>query len=410
MKRAASADLQSRSWTRWVANVRHLTLTLLAALLVAGCSSVTELKTDISERMFGKEAKDPPTELKEIKTTADAKLLWQASVGAAEDYDFTPAVDGKAIFAASQSGDVTRLDAATGKQEWRVSAGEKLSGGAGAGENLVLVGTPKGMVLAFDQATGKPLWKSKVASEVLSAPRIFQGVVVVRSGDSRIYGLNAVDGKRKWVYERATPTLSLRSSAGVVIDEAGAAFVGFAGGKLVAINSADGKVIWEASVALPKGTTEIERIADVTSLAAVDGRYVYATAYNGRTVGIERSSGRVLWNRDIASFNGLAADGSTIYITQSNGAIYALDYSSGKSFWRQGGLQWRQTSAPLPVGRYALLGDLEGYVHLLSRDDGDFAARVRTDSSAVMPQPVALGGTAALFQTRGGGLFAISIK
>lgn len=395
---------------RWGAKVNRFALPLLGLLLLAGCSSVTELKTDISERMFGREAKDPPTELKAINTTADAKLLWQASVGGAQDYDFTPGVDGKAIYAASQSGEITKLDADTGKQVWRISAGEKISGGAGAGDGLVLVGTPKGMVLAFDQAAGKPLWKSKVASEVLSAPRTYNGIVVVRSGDSRIYGLDVADGKRKWVYERATPTLSLRSSAGVVIDDTGIAFVGFAGGKLVAINSADGKVVWEVSVALPKGTTEIERIADVTSLPVADGRYVYASAYNGRTVGIERSTGRVLWNRDVASFVGMGIDGSTLYITQSNGAVYALDYSSGKSFWRQGGLQWRQTTAPIAVGRYALLGDFEGYVHLLSRDDGDFAARIKTDSSSVMPQPVALGGSAALFQTRGGGLYAISIK
>lgn len=390
--------------------MRRYTLPLLGLLLLAGCSGVSDLKRDISESMFGRDATDPPTELKEIKTTVDAKVLWQASVGGAENYDFTPAIDGKAIYAASQTGDITKLDAETGKPIWHVSAGEKLSGGAGAGDGLVLVGTPKGIVLAFDQAAGKPLWKSKLASEVLSAPRTYNGIVVVRSGDSRIYGLDVTDGKRKWVYERATPTLSLRSSAGVTIDEAGIAFVGFAGGKLVAINSADGKVVWEASVALPKGTTEIERIADVTSLPVADGRYVYASAYNGRTVGIERTSGRVLWNRDITSYVGMAADGSTIYITQSNGAVYALDYSSGKSFWRQGGLQWRQTTAPVAIGRYALLGDFEGYVHLLSRDDGDFAARLKTDSSAVMPQPVAMGSNTVLLQTRGGGLYAVSIK
>jgi outer membrane protein assembly factor BamB len=172
----------------------------------------------------------------------------------------------------------------------------------------------------------------------------------------------------------------------------------------------DGKVIWEASAALPKGATEIERIADVTSLPVVDGRYVYASAYNGRTVGIERTTGRPLWNRDIASYVGMAVDGSTVYITQSNGAVYAMDYSSGKSFWRQGGLQWRQTSAPIAVGRYALLGDFDGYVHLLSRDDGDFAARIKTGGSGIMPQPVALGDSAALFQTRSGGLYAVSIK
>jgi outer membrane protein assembly factor BamB len=395
---------------RWEADMLRGTIASMVFLLLTGCSGITEIKNDLSESMFGHDSAEPATELKDIKTTADVKLLWQANVGASADYNFTPAADGKAVYAAGQGGEITRLDAATGKQMWRITAGEKISGGVGAGENLVLVGTPKGMVLAFDQAAGKPLWKSKVASEVLSAPQVYQGVVVVRSGDSRIYGLDAADGKRKWVYERATPTLSLRSSAGVAVDNAGVAFVGFAGGKLIALDTASGKVVWEASVALPKGATEIERIADITSLPVFDGRYVYAAAYQGRMVGIERASGRVLWNRDLSSYNGLAVDGSTVHVTQSNGAVYALDYSSGKSFWRQGGLQFRQTSAPIPLGRYALLGDFEGWVHLLSREDGDFAARIKTDGSAVMPQPMPLGGGAVLFQTRGGGLYAISLK
>ncbi len=385
------------------------TIAAVLLTLLAGCSGFSDMKADISERMFGRDTNADATPLKDIKVTADAKLLWQAKIGASPDYDFMPAVDDKAVFGASESGDITRFDATTGKPVWHVSAGEKLSGGVGAGENLVLVGTPRGMVLAFDQTAGKLLWKSKVASEILSAPRIFQGVVVVRSGDSRIYGIDAVDGKRKWVYERATPTLSLRSSAGVTVD-GGMAFVGFAGGKLVALDVASGKVVWEASVAQPKGTTEIERIADLTSLPVADGRYVYAAAYQGRVVGIERSSGHVLWNRDISSYTGLAADGSTIYITQSNGAVYALDYSNGKTFWRQGGLQYRSVSAPIPIGRYAALGDFEGWIHLLSRDDGDFVARLKTDGSAVMPQPTAMGIEAALFQTRNGGIYAVSLK
>lgn len=383
---------------------------LLLAVLLAGCSSLTDLKNDVSERMFGPEVENEPTPLKDIQASSEAKILWHVSVGASENYDFMPAVDKNAVYTASQSGDITRIDPANGQVVWRVNAGEGISGGVGAGENLVLAGTNKGMVLAFDQATGKALWKSKVASEILSAPQIFGGIVVVRSGDARIYGIDAADGKRKWVYERVTPTLSLRSSAGVVIDGQGVAFAGFAGGKLVAINTADGKVIWEASVALPKGTTEIERIADVTSLPVVDGRYVYAAAFQGRVVGIDRASGQVLWNRDISSYKGLASDGSIVYVTQSNGAVYALDYTSGKTYWRQGDLQYRQTSAPVGMGRFAVVADFEGWVHVLSRDDGAFVARIKTDSSATMPRSVGIGDGTVLVQTRGGGLYAIKLK
>jgi len=326
-------------------------LPLLLALLLPACSTVTDLKNDMRERFFGRENTEPAAPLVDIKTTAEARIVWQSGVGKSPEYDFFPAVDAKAVFAASADGDITRIDAATGKQDWRVNPGEKLSGGVGAGENLVLVGTPKGMVLAFEQANGKALWKAKISSEVLSAPKTSGGVVVVRSGDSRIFGLSATDGKRKWTYERATPTLALRSSAGVAIAN-DIAYVGFAGGKLVALGINDGKVLWEASVAQPKGTTEIERIADITSLPVVDGRIVYAVAFQGRVAGVDRSSGRMLWTRDISSYNGLGVDGTHVYVTHAGGAVYAVDYASGKSYWRQGALLNRQVSAPTPLGGY----------------------------------------------------------
>lgn len=394
----------------WGANgmvSRYLAVFML--LLMTGCSSLTDLKTDISERVFGPESDEEPTPLKDIPANSEIKILWHASVGESEDYDFMPAVDKNAVYAASQHGDVSRIDSANGQVVWHIKTDETVSGGVGAGENLVLVGTSKGMVLAFDAQTGKALWKSKVASEILSAPQIFNGVVVVRSGDSRIYGIDAADGKRKWVYERVTPTLSLRSSAGVVVDQ-GIAYAGFAGGKLAAVNIANGKVMWEASVALPKGATEIERIADVTSLPVVDGRYVYAAAFQGRVVGIDRASGQVLWNRDISSYKGLTSDGSMIYVTQSNGAVYALDYSSGKTFWRQGDLLYRKTTAPIGTGRTAVVADLEGWVHVLSRDDGSFVGRIKTDGSAVLSPLVGMGNDVILAQTRGGGLYAIKLK
>jgi outer membrane protein assembly factor BamB len=383
-------------------------IAVLLAILLAGCSSLTDLKTDVSERIFGAEVKDPPMDLVEFKPSAEARTLWHAAVGNAEAYDFTPAQDRSAVFAAAADGTIVRLDAMTGQQVWRIAAGEKLSGGVGAAENLVLVGTPKGMVLAFDQ-NGKPLWKSRVSSEVLSAPQVAGGVVVVRSGDSRIFGLDAVDGKRKWVYERANPTLSLRSAAGVVLD-GGAAYVGFAGGKLVAIKADDGKILWEATIAQPKGATEIERIADITSLPVVDGRMVYGVAYQGKIAGIDRMSGRVTWNRDISSYTGMAAENGRVYVTQSSGSVYSMDYSSGKTYWRQGGLLNRQLSAPQPLGSYIAVGDLEGYVHFLSRDDGAFAARIKTEGSPIMAQLVDLGNSTVLVQTRGGGLYAISVK
>ena len=192
--------------------------------------------------------------------------------------------------------------------------------------------------------------------------------------------------------------------------DGGAAYAGFAGGKLIALRVEDGKVLWEASVAQPKGTTEIERIADITSLPFVDGPLVYAVAYQGKIAGIDRATGRVAWSRDISSYTGLNAEDARVFVSHANSAIYALDYASGKTFWRQGDLRQRRVTAPLPMGSLIAVGDVEGYVHLLNREDGAFATRVQLENSPIMPQMISLGTSTVIAQNRKGGIYAISIK
>ena len=394
--------------TYFIQKTKLVCLALFALLSVSACTSITNLKNDVSESIFGRELANPPEPLADIKQTASSKIIWQAKLGEAGDFDFTPVVEAGYAYVASADGELAKLDVSNGKQTWRLNVGEKITGGVGAGGSLVIVGTQKGVVYAYDIA-GKLQWKSRLSSEVLSAPKYFDGLVIVRTGDSRIYGINANDGSRKWVYDRVSPALTLRSSAGVVVD-GGAVYAGFAGGKLAAIRADNGKILWEASVAQPKGVTEIERIADITSLPFVDGPLVYAVAYQGRIAAVDRLSGRVIWNRDISSLTGLNAEDARIYVSHATGAVYALDYTTGKTFWRQGALKNRQLTAPVPMGNLIAVGDLEGNVHFLSREDGAFAARIKTDNSAILPQMALLNSNTVLAQSRAGGVYAIQVK
>lgn len=383
-------------------------LLLSCLVLMSGCSAFSDVKTDISERMFGREVQDPPEELAEINQSVSTKLLWQAKIGNAGDFDFTPAVEAGYAYVASSEGDVSKIDLNNGKQAWHVEAGEKLSGGVGLGGSLVMVGTQKGYLYAYD-ISGKLQWKAKLSSEVLSVPKYFDGLVIVRTGDSRIYGINASDGSRKWVYDRTGPALALRSSAGVVVD-GGAVYAGFAGGKLISIRADNGKLMWEASVAQPKGVTEIERIADITSLPFVDGPLVYAVAYQGRVAAVDRSTGRVIWARDISSLTGLSAEDARIFISHYLGSVYSLDYTTGKTFWRQAGLKNRKLTVPVPMGSLIAIGDVEGYVHFLSREDGAFSARIKVDDNQILPTMVLINSNTVLAQSVNGGIYAIQIK
>lgn len=376
----------------------------LFPLVVGGCQTVSKTY----DSLFGPRPTQKPAELVVIRSAVSPKILWQGSAGGGEKSAFFPAVAGNVVYATGSAGQISAFDTASGRQVMRFEAGQKLAGGVGAGHGLVLVGTPKGEVLAFDR-DGKARWKAQLSGEVLAPPRVADDVVVVRAGDGRIFGLNTTDGRRQWLYQRATPALSVRTSAGVVIHH-GAAFTGFAGGRLVAIALANGSVMWESVVAQPRGTTELERVADITSPPVVDDQQACAIAFQGRIACFDTLRGTSIWARDMSSVAGMATDGRNFYITDDKNAVVALDKANGSSIWKQDKLFGRGVSGPLVFGRYVVVGDFEGYVHFLSREDGSFAARVATDGSAIIVPPVALDLSSFVVQTRNGGIFAITVQ
>jgi outer membrane protein assembly factor BamB len=321
---------------------------------------------------------------------------------------FFPAVTGNTVYAASAAGQIVAFESTTGKALTRFTAGQPLTGGVGASGSLLVVGTGKGEVLAFD-SSGKQLWRARLSGEVLAPPSIEGALVVARAGDGRLYGLDATDGKQRWVYQRTTPALSLRNHSGVAL-ERGAVFAGFPGGRLVALAAATGNVGWDSVVALPKGATELERVADVIGVPVLDGERVCAVAFQGRAACFDAQSGTTVWARDMSSIAGMDADHRGAYITDEKNAIVALDMANGASLWKQDKLAGRSVTAPLAFGRFVIVGDLEGYVHFLSREDGSFAARMGTDGSAIGAPPVALDSNTILVQTRNGGIFAIAVQ
>jgi len=373
----------------------------LLPLLLAGCSTIESLNP------FSSSASGPKVaELQPVKATADARVVWRESVGKADDYVFVPAVVGSSVYAASKDGNVLRLDA--GKPAWRINAGQPLSSGVGADGSLVVVGSPKGDLLAFAAADGKLLWKAKASSEILAAPVVGEGLVVVRSGDNRLAAYDVADGKRKWVYQRPTPTLSLRVTASPVVADK-YVFAGFPGGKLIAVSTANGAPAWEGTVALPKGTTELDRVADITSVPVISGRDICAVAFQGRVACFDLGNGNLVWARDMSSVAGLSIDGRYIYVSDDKGAVHALDKASGASIWKQDKLLLRRLTAPLPRGGLIAVADLQGIVHFLNREDGSFAARLTTDGAPVNA-PLQAFGSSLVVQTRSGGVFAIEAQ
>jgi len=383
-------------------NSRLLVLLLVAGL--SGCATIAD-GIDAINPFSGSGPKMTP--LAPIKDAADVRLSWSVNVGKAGAYTFTPAIVDKSVYAAAQDGTVYKLE--EGKTIWKINAGQALSAGVGANGSLVVVGTPKGDVLAFSASDGKPLWQAKVSSEVLAAPSVGEAGVAVKSGDNRVFLFDSVDGGRKWVYQRSTPTLSVRSAGAPVFADS-YLFVGFPGGKLLALNLQNGAPVWEGAVALPKGATELDRVADIVAPPVIEARQVCAVAFQGKVACFDLGqSGAMIWSRDLSSAAGVALDGRYLFVTDDKGAVYALDRLSGSSLWKQDKLLNRRVSGPAVYRGNVVVADGEGIVHFLSREDGSFVGRQKTDGTPVRA-PVQQLGSGFLVQTSGGNLSAIEAQ
>jgi outer membrane protein assembly factor BamB len=367
----------------------RLAVAALAATL-ASCSMLG---------LGGDEAKKPMP-LPEFKPSVTPKAAWTASVGKARDHRFFPEASGGRVYAAAEDGTISVLEEDTGRLVTRIDAKKKLSSGLDVESSTLVVGTLKGEVIALDPA-GKVLWTAQVAGEVLAPATLVASTALVRTSDGRIFAFGLADGKRRWVYQRATPALLLRSEAGVVATSTNVV-AGYPGGKLVALDLEDGKLTWEVTVALPRGATELERVADIAGLPVIDAGRICAAAFQGKVACFEITTGNTVWARDISSATGLSLEGPSVYLTDDKDNVHALDKATGASRWKQDKFLRRKLTSPVPFEGKVVVGDSLGYLHVLSPDDGAIQGRLALDGTAVRALVATRNGL--LVQTAGGSL------
>jgi len=373
--------------------VIRLLAAALAVTLLPGCG-LLKLEADNTE---------PPTPLVEIEPRLQVKTLWSRSGGsgtAKQDVELVPIVEAGRVYVAGRRGDVSAFDMEGGSLVWETDTDAPIAGGPGIGDTLVLIGTSEGTVLALDEETGELRWQARVSSEVTAAPQASAGVAVARTGDGRLFGLSSDTGQRLWTYDRGVPVLTLRGTGAPVIDR-DIVLNGFDGGRLVALALHNGKPLWETPVSVARGRSELERMVDIDSAPVVVDEVVYVASYQGSIAAMDLFSGRVLWQRDMSSHAGLAVDAQNVYVTDEQGHIWALDRYTSASLWRQTKLQARGVTAPAIIGDYLVVGDMEGYLHWLDRQDGQFVARKQVDSAGISAVPAVAGDTVYVYGNSG---------
>ncbi len=378
---------------------------LVSLLLILGALTGCSLFAD-------EDNSEPPAKLEPFEQQVRLVSLWSRDTGEGtreQRVKLVPAVYGERVYAADRSGSVLAYELDSGKQVWHSKTGLAISAGAGVSDGLVLVGSSEAELVALDSDTGEELWRTSVSSEILSVPQVGDGVVVVQTVDGNIAGLDAGDGKRLWVHDRSAPVLTLRGT-GTPLVEQGVVLAGFANGKMIALEIQSGRQMWEVAVAVSRGRSELQRIVDLDADAVISDGILYVASYQGRLVAISLQDGRMLWNRDMSAYAGIAVDSRQVYVSDADSELWALDRGTGASLWKQGKLRRRDLTGPVVIGEYVGVGDFDGYIHLLTQADGTVAGRVRVDSAGIQAASVALSGDRLLVLGAGGKLVLYQLE
>ena len=343
--------------------------------LSAGCSNTVKVKPPEPDKLR------PLTEVE-----AEPSLLWTTDVGDGSDRSvvrYTPYVDRENVYAVNAKGQLSALNRETGTIVWQVSVGGNPTAGVGGDDLYLYVGTGDGKLVCIDQKDGSTVWTTNVSSEVIAVPVPGVDYVVVRSIDGRVYSLDKQNGTRRWIYTYTVPALSLHGNGRPVVLNDGV-LVGLDNGRLAALRDADGRVFWEARLSEASGRSEIDRLNDLDGDVVVDRQGIYAVNYQGAVAQIAADTGQRRWSVDLSSSVGLDAKDGSVVVTDEFDTIWLLSASDGQVLWKNDSMSNRLLTAPtITENGSILLGDFEGFLHILSGDSGESVGRIKATSGQI---------------------------
>ena len=315
----------------------------------------------------------------------------------------TPAVAGSSVFVAAADGTVAALEANTGRDLWRTSLGTALATGVGSDGKFAAVVSRSNEVITLDG--GKEIWRAKLPAQAYTAPFVAGGRVFVLAADRSVSAFDAATGGKLWSQQRPGEPLVLRQPGSMLA--VGDTLVVGLSGRLVGLNPGNGSIRWDAPIASPRGTNDVERLVDLVGRTSRVGDVVCARAFQASVGCVNAARGALLWNRPANGAEGLHGDDRLVVGVETDGKVIAWRRADGERAWTSERLQNRTLSAPLMVGRSVVIGDSTGLVHMLSREDGSPLTRLNTDSSGITASPV-LAGQTLVVVTRNGGIYGFA--
>jgi outer membrane protein assembly factor BamB len=363
---------------------------IILVAMLSGCSMFS---------FFGGSSKPQPAELQPVSAKVAARQAWVSRIGSV-NFPLDVRVVGTSVFLASSDGTVAALDARTGGELWRASAGSAIAAGVGSDGTTAAVVTQSNEVVALQ--AGRELWRQKLNAQAYTSPLVAGGRVFVLAADRSVSAFDGQSGRKLWTQQRPNEPLVLRQE-GVILAVGDTLVVGLAG-RLAGLNPANGSIRWEAPIASPRGINDVERLVDLVGRTSRADDVVCARAFQAAVGCVNTARGNLVWTKPANGSQGVDGDDRFVFGSEADGTVLAWRRADGEKGWSNNSLRYRNLTAPLVIGRSVAVGDFAGYIHLLSREDGSLLNRLATDGSAVAAAPVLASGTMVAV-TRNGAVY-----
>lgn len=374
------------------------TSTARRALLVAAAGAATLALTACGS------SKPSPAPLESFKPAARVAVAWQGRIGdMSADLGIT--VAGNTVTAVSTGGTLASWDLDTGKEQWRTQIDGRISAGPGSDGRHAAVVTQNNELMVFDQ--GKPAWREQLAGRVTTPPLVAGERVFVMMLDRNVRGYDALDGRWLWQYQRPGGDSLTLATRGVLAPFRDTLLVG-QGSRLVGLDPTRGTVRFDVNVGTPRGTNEVERLADLVGPLARADDEACMRVFQLSVACLELNRGSVRWSRPQSGTQGVAADERFVIGADGADRLTAWKMDKGEQLWRVDRFTHRGLSAPVIWGERAAVVDGSGYLHVLSLTDGSTLARFELDGAAAGAPVVARD--LLLVATRKGSVYALRLN
>ncbi|PXZ08499.1 outer membrane protein assembly factor BamB [Gilliamella apicola] len=322
-----------------------------------------------------------------------------------------------AVYVASRSGQVKAVDLSNGHTIWDKNLSQStlfssktalFSGGVSADDKYVYIGSERAVVYALDRNDGNVIWEKPVRGEVLARPVSSADKLIIHTANGNLQALNRNTGADEWDVMLEVPPLSLRGNSTPTIAH-GAAIFGDDTGHVNAYYINNGQLIWQQRISQPSGSTEIAKLNDVDSTPIIEGNLAYAIGYNGNVVALDLSNGQIVWRKEMGSTHSFVVDSQQLFVVDQNDNVRAVSKNGGTILWTQAGLLHRQLTDPVIYENYIVVGDFEGYLYWLDKDNGEIVAKTQVSSSGLISKPLVVDNKIVV-QAKNGDIYAFTKK